>query len=465
MPKHEPSGEFPANVSVSGGQGIQAGTKNTQINNWQLRQPLDPAFLGALNPHTAVARLQQLSHDELVDFFARASPPEDVSEILATFLEADQAKVVAVLADINRRKVTGLIAAFGPDHFLANLPEAAHEIARKAAGLRWTDAGPLEAFLDGYARRYKDGRVFWSRVFGTRTTAGAIDDCWMASGLTFGFGFPTGDQETASASPSGTEGSRQEFQLATAYSSRHGTFLVEGVMCYQDLQGSSGWLGFPIGQAKENPHFGRQQQFEGGSIYSLALGQRAFAVARGTDSVLPDSQEWCPTSNETATVSSSGMRGTVQQFELAVRQGDETYTAVEVQVYFSAENGIVLVVPEAGSYYNKLGAEKSWLGFPVEPARPALGWRPGKQIFEEGVIYWRPGAATIAIPRAVVDLIAQDPDLGGRLGLPVSEEQPAGEDGSGRIQFFEDGVITLRDGKREIWLRPGATGDHRPRGE
>jgi uncharacterized protein with LGFP repeats len=133
-----------------------------------------------------------------------------------------------------------------------------------------------------------------------------------------------------------------------------------------------------------------------------------------------------------------------------------------VQVYFSAENGVVLVVPEAASYYNKLGAEKSWLGFPVAPARPALGWRPGKQIFEEGVIYWRPGVAAIAIPRAVVDLIAQDADLGGRLGLPVSEEQPAGEDGSGRIQFFEDGVVTLRDGKRETWLRPGAIRDHRP---
>jgi hypothetical protein len=354
-----------------------------------------------------VARLQQLSHDELVDFFARASPPEDVSEILATFLEADQAKVVGVLADINRRKVTGLIAAFGPDHFLANLPEAAHEIARKAAGLRWTDAGPLEAFLDGYARRYKDGRVFWSKVFGTRTTAGAVDDCWMASGLTFGFGFPTGDQETASASPSGAEGIRQEFQLATVYSSGHGTFLVEGVMCYQDLQGSSGWLGFHIGQAKENPHFGRQQDFEGGTIYSLALSQRAFAVTRGTSSVLPANQEWCPTSKETGTVSSSGLQGTVQRFALALRRGDEPYTDVEVQVYFSAENGVVLVVPEAASYYNKLGAEKSWLGFPVAPARPALGWRPGKQI-------------------------------------------------------FEDGVITLRDGKREIWLRPGAIGDHRP---
>jgi hypothetical protein len=65
---------------------------------------------------------------------------------------------------------------------------------------------------------------------------------------------------------------------------------------------------------------------------------------------------------------------------------------------------------------------------------------------------WHAGPCSL---RAVDDFIAKDRELyGRRLGFPVIEEQPAGEDGSGRIQFFENGVVTLRDGKREIWLRP-----------
>lgn len=89
MPSEEPSGKVPG-VSVGGSQGVQIGTGNNQYNAWMPKPPLDPAALGALNPHTAVTRLQQLSHDELVGFFARAEPG-DVSEILEAFLAVDGA--------------------------------------------------------------------------------------------------------------------------------------------------------------------------------------------------------------------------------------------------------------------------------------------------------------------------------------------------------------------------------------
>jgi hypothetical protein len=56
--------------------------------------------------------------------------------------------------------------------------------------------------------------------------------------------------------------------------------------------------------------------------------------------------------------------------------------------------------------------------------------------------------------RRPMELISQDDEIKQRLGLPVSEDQPIGADGSGRIQFFDNGTVTLRDGEREIWLRP-----------
>jgi hypothetical protein len=230
MPEQEPSGEVP-DVNVSG-QGTQVGSGNTMYNSWSPRQSLDPAALGALNPHVAVARLQQLSHDELVNFFAK-SKPSDVSEIVATFFDVDVTRLVTALADINRRKTTALITAVGI-HFLHDLPGAAEAIAREAARLRWTDAGPVDAYAGGYVRKYRDGRVFWSAVFGAQTTAGAIDDRITGDGDHIPWGFPAGDQELALISPFRSEGIRQRFQQGTVYSSVHGTFLVSEGKCYED---------------------------------------------------------------------------------------------------------------------------------------------------------------------------------------------------------------------------------------
>ena len=42
----------------------------------------------------------------------------------------------------------------------------------------------------------------------------------------------------------------------------------------------------------------------------------------------------------------------------------------------------------------------------------------------------------------------------GFLDFPLTEEQLVGADGADRIQFFEGGVVTYRDGKYEVWMRP-----------
>jgi hypothetical protein len=189
--------------------------------------------------------------------------------------------------------------------------------------------------------------------------------------------------------------------------------------------------------------------FEGGAIYSYVVERperrRSFAVRREAMSALPD-QGWRPVSNETTTVSSSCIEGTVQNIEF--EHGDGTS---ETAVYSSKAYRVVFVSPEIWDYYSKLGAEKSWLGFPARSEEfPNIA---GGQVFTGGVIWLRPGADPIAVSVAVMNLLIKG-DSRGRIGSPVTEEQPVGTNGSDRIQFFQEGVVTLRDGKYEAWLRP-----------
>lgn len=381
MPNVEPPGEIP---SVSDSQGIQVGSSNTQYNSWVPRSPLDPAALAALNPHTAVVRLQRLSHDELADFFARAQPV-DVGEIIEVFAEVNLPKLVAALGDINRRKVYELIAVVSNEHFravLGDLPEAVDAIARKAAKAGWVSAEPLEAFLEGYARKYSGGHLFWSEPFGVTRATGAIDSYWAENG--YDLGCPVEDKEAMLISPFGTTGFRQRFQPGTVYSSARGVFRMVDDMCYQNEGGSGGWLGFPVSERQRDEQFGEHQMFEGGAIYSYVVegpeGLKSFAVSRKVLALFPSDPKWRPVSKEASVVSALGTPGTVQHFETKSKSEPD-----KTAVYISAKHsGPLKIDPKIWDYYSKLGAEKSWLGFPVEEVRRHIGGV--SQDFEAGDI-------------------------------------------------------------------------------
>ena len=446
MSKREPSGDAQATVHVSDGQGVLVGAGGTQVNNfWVPKRPLEPSYLSELNPHTAVARLQQLPHDELVDFFARATL-SDLSEIFPTFLESDEAKVIATVADINPSKAAKLIDTCRVEAALVALPEAAKAIARKAVSLRWTDAGPLERFSEGYARRYKNGRIFWDAQAGMHVTVGVIDEYSTASGL--GWGVPIGDQGVAPRSPFGTEGIRQGFQVGTVYSSKHGIYRVIEEQCYAEQGESFGWLGFPVREVEQNPRIGPFQTFEGGLIYS-GFGEEkvAFAARREVADAMPSHWEARPLSKETSTTSSSGMTGSVQNFECL---DWETFKAA---AYLPEGLGIVPVSGDILGYYRGLGGEKSWLGFPTSSVVLVLK-RGYVQGFEAGTVYLISGIDPIAVSNVFAKLIPDGCAPHEVLGFPTSEEQSIGPNESGRIQFFENGVITLRDGHGDIWARP-----------
>jgi serine/threonine-protein kinase len=109
----------------------------------------------------------------------------------------------------------------------------------------------------------------------------------------------------------------------------------------------------------------------------------------------------------------------------------------------------------SGAIFNKyysLSASGGWLGFPTaEVASEGEEWGTG-QSFEGGTVWVVRGHhEPVAVPAATMELLTRDAMRA--LGPPVSDEASVGSGDTERIQFFRDGVVSLRDGRREVWLR------------
>ena len=248
-------GNADSRVEVSGSQGIQVGNGNVQYLGPPAKAKLDPSFLSFLSPEVAVTRLQQMSHDEVVDLFARATP-DDAAEVVKALATADDAQVVSVLADLNLRKAAALIEPIAAEiPWLQHLLAAAEAIARRAAGLKWIypgESGSLARVSTiGYFRKYPEGKIYWSEETGAHPVKDVIGRRIHIS-LD---GFPVAAEMPAAPSPSGTAGTSQRFQRNTVYSSSLGTWVVPDKLleCYSGMNGSAGGLGFPTGSLVRVP--------------------------------------------------------------------------------------------------------------------------------------------------------------------------------------------------------------------
>jgi hypothetical protein len=440
-------------VNVSGSQGVQAGTGNVQ-NNYH--SPPGPSFLRTMSPHKAIAKLRAMPHDDAVSALASALPG-DVTEVLKVMVKADTTLAVALLADINPSTVVKLIEAIPePPRWLQRLPDASAGIGDRAAELRWDrdlPGGNMEIaigdskYSGSFFRKYESSLIWWGD--GTLITVdGAIADAYEANGGPHSeLGLPQSVEYHTSLD--GTPGAMQNFQHGTICTSEHGAYAVyqpifDAFMSY--VQGSSqwtwGWIGFPI--ADVEVHEGNAwQRFEHGTICSSELGVfpvRAEVVARTLD-------EWAlyiATSEEiNATPSPRGTTGTLQRFR--------DPTSDDPMVAYSSDKHRAQVVE--GQFllaHDRHGGTGGWLGFPTSGGgfdSPDTGW----QEFEGGIIYVRQSGASFAVPHKTLHFItlmrAEE-----ELGWPVSEEYVLG-DGADRVQFFENGAFTRRNGKSDLLVR------------
>jgi uncharacterized protein with LGFP repeats len=137
----------------------------------------------------------------------------------------------------------------------------------------------------------------------------------------------------------------------------------------------------------------------------------------------------------------------------AETRNDVTTQRFEAGVVYSSDaTGVHRIAGRKLAFYEQLGGPGAWLGFPKSNARRVVtgggGW---VQDFEHGRIFHREGYEPIAVP---VDAPGSVNLVEPPLGWPISAEKPVGDSFGERIQFFENGVVTLRDGRREVWVRP-----------
>jgi hypothetical protein len=502
-------------VSADQSQGVMVGDQGMQVNLWlrEREHLLDVEKFNALN---AAARASFLCEKAAQDLLGAALVLDraDVSngaQALMAILRQDRHRHLAIslLTHLNTGKADDLIAAIGPGAaHLKDLPEAAEAIAACEMPSDLGDkVGPLLPAIaswrktSGFYQSFTNGQIHWCSRGGAYATVGPMSRYHIDGGGSGGrLGFPVSPpMDAVPSSPFGTEGFCQRFESSWDYghweglgakcgasvywSSKHDAHATWGGIgeYYEQRAGTAGPLGFPVSDETEVKGLVREdgsqtvgwcQRFEGGVVYWSEKTKAIFvpnAVAEHHENhggVF--GRLGFPVSPEiTARESPYGVTGRFQRFE-ARRDYDreildkwsESEGPGGATIYVSDAHGAQCVGWGNGHKYELLDATRSWLGFPKSEELKGQEWGAGSdctvQEFESGAIFFKPGYGSVPVPGPTMDLFALHPGLRQRLGFPVAGERSLDSADQERVQFFEHGLVTFRDGKAAAWV--SATG-------
>ena len=468
----------------------------------------DRRVLGWLSPYTEADALAAMPCDEAAKLLAQELIAVS-ARVVAALLSAHHELAISLLGSIERVRAEQLLAAAGTAAAgLEQLPEAAEAIAECAAGNhrlgdrvdRLRRAAPSRRKTQGYYEPYRDGAVHWSKRGGARVTTGAAWHYYASIGGSGGLlGFPlSDDMQAAPSQPYGTEGSWQPFEgpvdfspelrerlglqcgAALCWSAKHGAHATwRDIGEYYLLAGGTwGWLGFPVSDAVEaqgperRPDGARTagwfQRFEGGTVFyaektgaigvpSATAGYHASRGDMGGGLGFPVSEEI------DALASPYGTTGRCQRFEWvedypadilerwADRRGPGGAT-----VYGTEAFGIHSVSGGIGRVYERLEGSGSWLGFPKADTVAASSSTISSghaQTFEGGMILWNKKYRAAAVRADIIAKLGNLDGLLGFVGFPVAPESSLVEEPDTRLQWFEHGIVTVRNGTYEVWRR------------
>jgi hypothetical protein len=408
-------------------QGTQVGDHNVQNNDFSVQiymrerdHRVDAASLRNLYPQQIVEVVRVMSPED-GEFMLAEAETDAAIVVLGALLQLDEALAVVLLGDLRRDKAEELTAAIAEKtpgrEWLRQLPEAVEAIAKRGDGL--TSPGRLEragyypyASSSGgrmhrkmpppapvYRRVYRNGCVYWCKESGgsgARALAGVILDHYVASGECRGqFGIPVGEE--APVTFAAGDRSVQRFSSGAIYRHESSVIAVEREVA-DYLDRARGGVG---------------------QLYPLRR-------------------------KEAAALSPYETRGWKQRFQGPVSASSET-------VYYLEKAKAHGVSGEIASYYELQNGAGGWLGYPMSDATDR-GMRV-TQDFEGGTVFaGTPEAKAVGVPAASMTLI-RGKSMQERLGFPITGEEEWVGHGNDAWQFFENGVVTFRNKKREVWVR------------
>jgi hypothetical protein len=474
---------------------------------------LTVAIFVILNPSEGARRLALMTLDDAALVLADA-PVGTSAEALEVLLsdERRQQLAISLLVHIRKSKAQELIAAIpAVQPWLEQLPDAADAIERCKPGPgrdlgtsvgTLTRAAPSPQGTQGYYQSFRNGQIHWTALSGVQVTIGPISAYYITNGGSGGrLGFPLTSEIPAATSQYGTPGRLQRFEGlrfyeedvceltgrsgATVYWSEqygaHGTWASTGA-CYELREkGTNGRLGFPVADELEagpsRPEAGGTtgwcQRFEGGAIYCSAKTKTIVVyepIAEyheshgGVQSPLgfPVSP-WMD-----AAESPYNTTGYCQRFEGVeaypedvLKRWPDQEALVGATIYTSDAYGTHCVGWGNGIYYERQDGSSSWLGFPKSDevdARTSESepWAT-VQDFEGGAIFYKEEYGSVGVRRDTLEYLTGHGGVRQWMGFPVEEERslsPENADNDERVQFFERGVVTIRNGTIEAWIRP-----------
>ena len=459
----------------------------------------DAAFVLALADPAASARVLRV---------LLAKEKELVMEILPT-MNRDKADE---LLNAIGPDAAGLARLPEAAEAIANLEDAmpsGQELGRRSGPLGLAAAS--RRGTQGFYQNFTRGQIHWSERAGAQPTRGAIGAYYLARhGTHSRLGFPLTAELPAGRSPFGTDGCYQRFEFTRSY--RPSTCSILGIECgatvywceqygahatwggigehYERQQGTVGPLGFPVDEeVKAGPSerssgpgtVGWRQRFEGGVVYysekTKAVVVPAAVAAHHDKHGGVTGPLGFPVSSEfPAAESPFGTTGRIQRFE-AMWDYPEDITAAWADftgpagatVYVSEAHGVHCVGWGNGQLHEKLGGAGGWLGYPRSDETDARASESEPwctiQEFEGGAIFYKEGHGSVPVPGATLEFITSRDGLQEKLGFPVTAENvltggttPGHHPGTAnpaadREQFFEHGVVTVRNGVMEAWLR------------
>ena len=510
MSENESAGPPGLRQQVEAGRDVYAAVGNIVFQN-SGHSP-EAAALKERSASEGADLLIELSSDDETLGRARAAltgvPTTVAAPALRMLLGRDENLAIALLARIPEARAETLVSAMGPHGAglseLLTAIEAVNQCESTAGGVigkrteRFMRASSGRG-TQGFLQRYANGAIHWRPGYGALATTGAIAQYHRDAGGTGGLlGFPVAAAVQGAHPGTGTECSWQLFEGqsdyspevcsylkarcgATVISSRkHGTYATwGGIGEYSEL----GWrdravAGLPIGDVlafgparRENGigTHGWGQRFEGGTVYhsdkagTIRVPGRwaAYLESRGGvagPTGFPVSEERDAKSPQRTTGSFQRFEGFWDYPEDIVGRWSDSERPWGATIYHSRKHGAHIVERGNGVLYERLNGTASWLGFPTSdeiPANRSAGSPEDTvQWFEGGAIFYSPEYDSVPVAREILDHLDEHPSLDDQLGFPIREAEQLAAKNSDYIQFFEHGVITVRDNLVQAWLDP-----------